>query len=91
MARINDCKYQIRFHPLTQSISEGKEACIEKPKCIIFDGRAFMQMLPILSKLAKVTSVAIVEQFRGYILRSVASIIPFHRYILPLTYIGRIV
>ena len=27
-----------------------------------------MQMLPILSKTAKVTSVAIDEQFRGYIL-----------------------
>ena len=49
-------------------VTEGKEACIEKPECIIFDATAFMQMLPILSKLAKVTSVAIVEQVRGYIL-----------------------
>ena len=68
MAPINDCMYQIRFHQLAHSISEGNVACIEKPECIIFDVTALIQMLPILFKLAKVTYVAIVEQFRGYIL-----------------------
>ena len=64
MARINDCVYQIIF----QIISQGKVACVEKTECIIFDITALIRMLPILSKTAKVTSVAIVEQFRLYIL-----------------------
>ena len=40
----------------------------EKTECIIFDATVLLQMLPKLSKMTKVTSVAIVEQFRGYIL-----------------------
>ena len=40
----------------------------EKTECIIFDATALLQMLPVLSKTAKVTSVAIVEQYRGYTL-----------------------
>ena len=40
----------------------------EKRECIIFDATALIQMLPILSKMTKVTYVAIVEQFRGNIL-----------------------
>ena len=51
-----------RFHPFRQS------SITEKTECIIFDASALIQMLPILSNTAKVTSVAIVEQFRGYIL-----------------------
>ena len=50
-----------------KSICEGKVTCIEKTECIIFDATALLQMLPVLSITAIVTSVAIVEQFRGYI------------------------
>ena len=53
-----------RFHPLTQKHS----SITEKTECIIFDATALIPMLPILSKTAKVTSVAIVEQFCVYIL-----------------------
>ena len=49
-------------------MSEGKVACIEETECIIFDATALIQMLPILSKTSKATSVAIVEQFHVYIL-----------------------
>ena len=57
-----------RFHPLTQKYIWRQSSIIEKTECIIFDATALVQMLPILSKRAKVTSVAIVEQFRVYIL-----------------------
>ena len=53
-----------RFHPLTQKQSR----IIEKTECIIFEATALIQMLPILSKTAKVTHVDIVKQFRVYIL-----------------------
>ena len=79
------------FIHLLKSISEGKVACIEKTECIIFDAIDLIEMLPILSKMAKLTSVAIVEQFPGYIFRPVASISLFHRYTLSFTCIGRIV
>ena len=57
-----------RFHPLTQKHTWRQSSIIEKTECIIFNATALIQMLPILSKTAKVTSVAIVEQFRVYIL-----------------------
>ena len=58
----------IRFHPLTQKHICRQSSIIEKTECIIFDATALIQMLPILSKTAKVAYVAIVEQFRVYIL-----------------------
>ena len=57
-----------RFHPLTQKHIWRQSSIIEKKEFIIFDATAFTQILPILSKTAKVTSVSIVEQFRVYIL-----------------------
>ena len=38
-----------------KSISEGNVACIEITVCIIFDATALIQMLSILSKMAKGT------------------------------------
>ena len=61
MARINDQISSINSKAYLSSI-------IEKTECIIFDATALIQMLPILSKTAQVTFVAIVEQFRVYIL-----------------------
>ena len=63
MARIND---QISY--LNSKAYLKESSIIEKKECIIFDATALIQMLPILSKTAKVTSVAIVEQIRVYIL-----------------------
>ena len=57
-----------RFHPFTQKHIWRQSSITEKTECIIFDATALIQMLPKLSKTAKVTSVAIVEQFRVYIL-----------------------
>ena len=57
-----------RFHRLTQKHIWRQSSIIEKTECIIFDATALIEMLPILSKTAKVTSVAIVEQFHVYIL-----------------------
>ena len=51
-------------------MSEGIVTCTEKTDCIIFDDTALIQMLPVLSETVKVISVAIVEQFRGYILKT---------------------
>ena len=47
-----------------------KEICtyIEKTDCIFFDATTLIQMLLVLSKTVKVTYVAIVEKFRGYLL-----------------------
>ena len=59
-----------KFHPLTQKHIWRQRSIIEKTECIIFDATALIQMLPILSKTVKVTSVAIVEQFRVYILKA---------------------
>ena len=57
-----------RFHPLTQKHIWRQSSIIEKTECIIFDATDLIQMLPILSKTAQVTFVAIVEQFCVYIL-----------------------
>ena len=57
-----------RFHPLTQKHIWRQSSIFEKTECIIFDATALIQMLPILSKTAQVTFVAIVDQFRVYIL-----------------------
>ena len=57
-----------RFHQLTQQYICRQSSIIETTECVIFDATDLIQMLPILSKTAKVTSVAIVEQFRVYIL-----------------------
>ena len=51
-------------------MSEGIVTCTEKTHCIIFDEKALIQMLPVLSETVKVISVAIVEQFRGYIVNA---------------------
>ena len=51
-------------------MSEGIVTCTEKTDCIIFDDTTLIQMLPVLSETVKVISVAIVEQFRGYILKA---------------------
>ena len=51
-------------------MSEGIVTCTEKTDCIIFDDTALIQMLPVLSETVKAISVAIVEQFRGYILKA---------------------
>ena len=59
-----------RFHPLTQKHIRRQSSIIEKTECIIFDATDSIQMLPILSKTAKVTSVPIAEQFRVYILKA---------------------
>ena len=44
-------------------MSEGRVTCTKKTDCIIFDATALIQMLPVLSKMVKVTSVGIVATF----------------------------
>ena len=65
MARINDQISSVNSKAYLKAILSS---IIEKKEFIIFDATAFTQILPILSKTAKVTSVSIVEQFRVYIL-----------------------
>ena len=59
MSRFYDFVYQIGFH-LLDVMSEGIVACTEKTDRIIFDVTTLIQMLPVLSKTAKVTFAAIV-------------------------------
>ena len=63
MARIND-----QISSINSKVYLKAKYNIEKTECIIFDATALILMLPILSKTAKVTPVAIVEQVRVYIL-----------------------